>query len=131
MSPKRQRVAPLVAPAIPSVNRDHFMEWQVAYIVIQDTWPTINTIDPLPDSRNNGHEKEHGFMAPFCPAIYDNRYAEVSAMSYTRGVNLFLHNPLVSPMPRVQLYKSRVMELVRDLARGQRTHGLVLVAIFC
>ena len=51
-------------------------------------------------------------------------------MSYMCGVNVMWHNPLVSPMPWVPLYKSRVMELVKDLAPGQFTHGLVLVANF-
>ena len=64
MSPKRQRVASPAAPAIPSVNRDHFMELQSAYNVTQDTWPNIKIIDPLPESGNNGHDKIKGFMAP-------------------------------------------------------------------
>ena len=106
------------------------MELQSAYDVIQDTWPNINTIDRLPESGNSGHEKMNGFMAPFCPAMYDKRYAEGSAISYTCGLNFVWHDPLVSPMPWVPLYKSRVMELVKDLAPGQFTHGLVLVANF-
>ena len=51
-------------------------------------------------------------------------------MSYMCGVNVMWHNPLVSPMPWVPLYKSRVMALVKNLARGQFPHGLVLVSNF-
>ena len=124
MSPKRQFVAPPAAPAIPSMNRDLFTELQSACNMIQDTWPNIDTIDPLPESENTGHENMNGFMAPLRQALRRG-----VGHAYTYDVNLFWHSPLASPMLWVPLYKSRVMELVKDLAPGQCTHGLVLVAI--
>ena len=69
-------------------------------------------------------------MALFGLAVYDKRYAEGSATSYTHDANFCWHNPLASPMPWVLLCKSRVMELVKDLALGQFAHGLFLVAKF-
>lgn len=123
--------ASAAAPDVPiTINKDYNGDLQTALNTIQSTWPGIESLAPLPETGTKGHLKLTGFMSPFNDSVYDQRYAEGNGMQYTCGCNFFWHNPLLSPMPWVPLYKSRVMELADHIKPGLLKHPLVWHANF-
>ena len=130
----RRTVAATGVAASPSgldtINRDYLADLQASLNVIHATWPDIASIAPLPETGRDGHLRMTGFMSPFNPTIYDARYREGDGMAYTCGCNFFWHNPLLSPMPWVPLYKTRVMELAKGITPGLLKHPLVWHANF-
>ena len=123
--------ASAAAPDVPiTINKDYNGDLQTALNTIQSTWPGIESLAPLPETGTKGHLKLTGFMSPFNDSVYDQRYAEGNGMQYTCGCNFFWHNPLLSPMPWVPLYKSRVMELADHIKPGLLKHPLAWHANF-
>lgn len=106
----------------PNINASYIAEVLEAVATILDKMPGIKSQDPITEASG-------GFIAPYDPAIYSQKWREAGPtgqMHYQCGINFFWQNSITTPLPGVPMYKQRVDELASQVKPGLLKYPLII-----
>ena len=115
-----------------SLNLKYYAKVNECIATINQKWPTLSALDPLPVSGDTGFDKLVGLGAPFDAVAYDAH--QVDGTEYSTHINFLWQHATLSVMPYVPLYWEKVVEYA-DIhvtsPKIQKSNTLTLLADFC